>query len=71
MGRIITQQQRLTLLLSMPMWAEVKRAVQDMSVAKYTTSELNKEMAKARQHCDMKYTHTLTLTLSAHLTGTS
>ena len=38
-------------------------AVQDMSVAKYTTGEQNKEIAKARQHCDMKYTHTLLYTI--------
>ena len=42
-----------------------------MSVAKYTNGEQNKEMTKVRQHCDMKYTHTLLLTLSAHLSGTS
>ncbi len=48
---------------------EVKRAVQDVSVAKYTTGEQNKEMAKVRQHRDMTDPHTLLL--SANLSGTS
>ena len=60
-GRGITDQQRLTWLLSMLLCGEAKRAVKDMSVAKYTTGEQNKDIAKARQHRDMKYTDTLLL----------
>ena len=70
-GRGITDQQSLAWLLSMPLCAEVKRAVQDMSAVKYTTGEQNKEMAKVRQHHDMKETNTLQLYLSVHLPGTS
>ena len=44
-GRGITDQQRLAWLLSMPLCAEVKRAVQDMSVAKYIIGEQNKDIA--------------------------
>ena len=43
----------LTWLLSMPVCAEVKRAVQDMSVVVYSIGEQNKEIAKVRQHRDM------------------
>ncbi len=57
--------------LAVLLCAEVKRAVHDMSVAKYSIGEQNKEMTKARQHRDMKDTHTLLLFLSAHLSGTS
>ena len=66
-GRGITDQQSLAWLLSMPLCAEVTRSVQDVSVAKYSIGEQNKDMTKVRQHRDMKYTHTLLLTLSAHL----
>ncbi len=52
-GRGITDQQRLAWLLSMPLCAEVKRAVQDMSVVVYSIGEQNKEIAKVRQHRDM------------------
>ena len=48
----------------MPACAEVNRAMQELSGVKYTTSEQNKEMGKARQHRHMKDTHTLLLTLS-------
>ena len=66
-GRGITDQQSLAWLLSMPLCAELTRSVQDVSVAKYTIGEQNKEITKVRQDCDMKYTQTLLLTLSAHL----
>ena len=59
----MTEQQRLTWLMAMPVCAEVKRAMQELSGAKYSTGEQNKQTSKARQHRDMKDTHTLLLTL--------
>ena len=70
-GRGITDQQSLAWLLSMPLCVEVKREMQDMSVAKYSTGEQTKEMGKAGQHRDMNGPHVLLLSLSAHLSGTS
>ena len=77
-SRGMTEQQRLTWLMAMPACAEVNRAMQELSGAKYSTSEQHKEMGKARQHRDMKDTHTLLLTLSdrnlftgADVSGTS
>ena len=57
----------------MPMYAEVKRAVQDMSVDKYAIGEQNKELAKARHHRDMNWgLHSYPATNSiSHLSGTS
>ena len=63
-GRGMTVQQRLTWLLAMPACAEVNRAMQEMSGAKYSTNEQNKETGKSRQRRDMKYTHALLLTMS-------
>ena len=63
-GRRITEQQRLTWLLAMPACAEVNRAMQELSGAKFSTNEQNKETGKSRQRCDMKDTHTLLLTMS-------
>ena len=61
-GRGMTEQQRITWLLAMP--AEVNRAIQELSGAKYSTNEQNKETGKSRQRRDMKDTHTLLLTMS-------
>ena len=48
----------------MPACAEVNRAMQEFSGAKYSTNEQNKETGKSRQRRDMKDTHTLLLTMS-------
>ena len=45
----MTEQQRLTWLLAMPACAEVNRAMQELSGAKYSTNEQNKEKCKTRQ----------------------
>ena len=63
-GRGMTEQQRLTWLLAMPACAEVNRATQELSGAKYSTNEQNKETGKSRQRRDMKDTHTLLLKMS-------
>ena len=52
-GRGMTEQQRLTWLLSMPACAEVNRAMQELTDVKYSTGMQNKEMTKARQARDM------------------
>ena len=62
--RGLTEQQRLTWLLAMPACAEVNRAMQELSGAKYSTNEQNKETGKSRQRRDKKDTHTLLLTIS-------
>ena len=54
----------MTWCLAMLACAEVNRAMQELTGAKYSTSEQNKETGKCRQRCDMKDTHTLLLTLS-------
>ena len=64
-GRGMAEQQRLTWCLTMPACAQVNRAMQELTGAKYSTSEQNKETGKCRQRRDMKDTHTLLLTLSA------
>ena len=48
----------------MPACAEVNRAMQELSGAKYSTNEQNKETCKSQQRRDMKDTHTLLLTIS-------
>ena len=60
----MTEQQRITWLLAMPACAEVNRAIQELSGAKYSTNEQNKETGKSRQRRDMKDIHTLLLTMS-------
>ena len=63
-GRGMTEQQRLTWLLAMPACAAVIRAMKELSGAKCSTNEQNKETGKSRQRRDMKDTHTLLLTMS-------
>ena len=63
-SRGMTEQQRLTWLLAMPECAEANIAMQELSGAKYSTNEQNKETGKSRQRRDMKDTHTLLLTMS-------
>ena len=60
----MTEQQPLTWLLAMPACAEINRAMQELSGAKYSSNEQNKETGKSRQRRDMKDTHTLLLTMS-------
>ena len=60
----MTEQQRLMWLLAMPACAEVNRAMQELSGAKYSTNAQNKETGKSRQRRDMKDTHPLLLTMS-------
>ena len=60
----MTEQQRLASLLAVPACAEVNRAMQELSGAKYSTNEQNKETGKSRQRRDMKDTHTLLFTMS-------
>ena len=66
--RGMTEQQILTWLLAMTACAEinqrVNRAMQELSGAKCSTNEQNKETGKYRQRRDMKDTHTLLLTMS-------
>ena len=62
-GRGMTEQQRLTWLRAMTACAEVNRAMQELSGAKYSTNEQNKETGKSRHQPDMKDTHTLLLTM--------
>ena len=63
LDRGMTEQQRLTCLLAMPACAEVNIAMQELSGAKYSTNEQNKETGKYWQRRDMKDTHTLLLTM--------
>lgn len=63
-GRGMTEQQRVTWLLSMPACAEVNRAMQELTSVKYDTSEQSKEMMKSRQKRDLKDTQTIMMALS-------
>ncbi len=63
-GRGMTEQQRLTWLLSMPVCAEVNRAMQEFTGVKHNTGEQNKDLSKARQVRDMKDMNTLLMALS-------
>ena len=56
--------EQLKWLLAMPACTGVNRAMQELSGAKYSTNEQNKETCKYRQRRDMKDTHTLLLTMS-------
>ncbi len=58
-GRGMTEQHRLTWLLSMPVCAEVNRAMQEFTGVKHNTGEQNKDLSKERQVCDMKDMNTL------------
>ena len=60
----MTKQQRLTWLLAMLACAEINIAMQELSGAKYSTNEQNKETCKSRQRLNMKDTHTLLLKIS-------
>ena len=63
----MTEQQSLTWLLAMPACAEVNTAMQELSGARYSTNEQNKETRKSRLRRDMKDTHTLLLTMSERI----
>ena len=58
-GRGMTEQQRLTWLLSMPACAEVNKAMQELTEVNYNTREQNKDMTRARKERDWKDTSTV------------
>ena len=55
----MTEQQHLVWVLSMPVCAEVNKAMQELSGVNYDTSEQNRDMTMARQARDWKDTHTI------------
>ena len=63
-GRGMKEQQRLIWLLSMPVCADVNRAMQDLTGVKYNSGEQNKDMGKTRQTRDTKDVNTLLTALS-------
>ena len=58
-GRGMTEQRRLVWVLSIPVCAEVNKAMQGLTGVNYSTSEQNKDMTKSRQARDWKDTHTI------------
>ena len=58
-GRGMTEQQRLIWLLSMPVCAEINRAMLDLTGVSYSTGEQNKDISESRKNRDMKDTKTL------------
>ena len=55
-GREMTEQQRLIWLLSMPVCAEINRAMLDLTGVSYSTGEQNKDISESRKNRDMKDT---------------
>lgn len=55
----MTEQQRLIWLLSMPVCAEMNRAMLGLTVVSYSTGEQNKEISESRKNLEMKDTQTL------------
>lgn len=55
----MTEQQRVIWLLSMPVSAEVNKAMQELTGVSYNTGEQNKDMTRARQDRDWKDTNTI------------
>ena len=55
----MTGQQRLIWLLSMPVCAEMNRAMLGLTVVSYSTGEQNKEISESRKNLEMKDTQTL------------
>ena len=62
-GRGMTERQRVIWLPSMPAYAEMNRAMLELTGVSYSTGEQNKDMTKSRQARDMKDTRTLLLAL--------
>ena len=58
-GRGMTEQQRLIWLLSMPVCAEVNRAMLDLTDVSYSNGEQTKDISESRKNRDMKDTKTL------------
>ncbi|KAK3732581.1 hypothetical protein QZH41_004976 [Actinostola sp. cb2023] len=58
-GRGMTEQQRLTWLLSMPACAETNRAMQELTGVQFNSGEQNKDMSNSRQQRDMEDTLTI------------
>ena len=63
-GSGMTEQQRMTWLLSMPACAETNQTMQEVTGIQYNSGEQNKDMSVARQQRDMKDTITILTTLS-------
>ena len=57
-GRGMTKQQRLVWVQSMPVCAEVNKAMQELTGVNYDPGEQNRDMMTARQVRDWKDTHT-------------
>ena len=57
--RGMTKHQRLIRVLSMPVCAEVNKAMQELTGVNYDTSKQNRDMTKARQAQDWKDEHTI------------
>ena len=57
--RGMTEQQRVTWLLSMPASSEVNKAMQELTGVNYNTGEQNKDTTRARQDRDWKDTNTV------------
>ena len=55
----MTEQQRVTWLLSMPASSEVNKAMQELTEVNYNTGEQNKDTTRARQDRDWKDTNTV------------
>ena len=55
----MTEQQRVTWLLSMPASSEVNKAMQELTGVNYNTGEQNKDTTRARQDRDWKDTNTV------------
>ena len=58
-GRGMTEQQQLIWLLSMPVCAEINRAMLDLTGVYYSTSEQNKDISESIKNRDMKDTKTM------------
>ena len=63
-GRGMTEQQRLTWVMAMPVCAEVNKIMQDLTGIRYNTGEHNKDITVARQARDWKDTNTVLMYLS-------
>ena len=55
----MTEQQRLIWLLSMPVCAEMNRAMLGLTGVSYSTGEQHNDISESRKNLDMKDTKTL------------
>ncbi len=58
-GRGMTEQQRVTWLLSMPTCEKINETMQELTGVNYNTGEQNKDITRARQERDWKDTNTV------------